>query len=700
MTNFKRFKVISMLSLALIPMMPCSVLAQDASDNQRQIVDLYANYASNQYAIELPFNEATAERLRSQTQFDQPRIIYIPATSLREPKSPLLRIGFFDTEAAARSLMEANGFTVNEQKIVQIPQLEHSAVSVKLTEATDSAVDDEFFILPISTNLNDPLANSLSVILGQARDLYAWHRFEEAAALYNLLSLIADDTTAAWAKELYGLSQERLGNQDLAIKAYEEVLTDFPNAAGITRVDQRLRGLQTAASDGQSALRDVSATDADGRFSNRGVVGQYYRTLSRSVDGGGSDEVMSVLTTDFDFRTSAQWDGHDLQARINGFWLKDNLDSDDTDLRLKRVFVDYRHEATGTSVTLGRQREFDSGVYTSFDGLSISYPIKDNLNISASTGKPIYFADVYEDIDYYFNSANLKWNINENWQLNSYYIEQTLNDVTDREAIGIGARYSNPRLITSLNVDYDIAFSELNNLLWNTSFQITEGVNLSAIVGKQHSPFLTASNILIGQADMDLELYLKSKENTDTLLDDALARTSLNEYYSLALNAKLNDKLSLYANFYQSDLSEIPSTALLLGLENNQDPELAKQLAFSQRSYDAQLVIQSLFHRTESTAIGIRRTDGSNSTSNQVFIRERLRFGSKFTLAPNLTYSDVQFSNSSESQKRLRYSFMLNYRPIRSTEFSLELGNESIDTRLGNRSFESTYVFVGYRYIF
>jgi len=651
--------------------------------------------SDSRIAFQLAYSSQNLEYLSQNIDLFQDLVIYIEDTGYEVEYRPMISIGFFPTEELLQEQLSWLTPLFPDGRIYQAGDSLHNIVTSALI---DGDIDTEavgVFVLNFDNSGDFSEQLTSSQMLARAREFYDQGNYKSAALRYDLLAVFSDQATTAIAVELLGVSLERSGNYAQAAEAYQRVLNDFPNAVGAPRVGQRLMAMQSVAATSAPQLRQASRQREEARLTTRGVFGQYYRSLSRSIDGRSSEDVMGLLTTDFDFRSTYQSGSHSLQARLNGYSLYDQLNGDDTDLRIKRAYLAYEHDS-GASIKLGRQRDFDSGTFTSFDGIRLAYPLLENLEIFTSTGVPIYFSDVYDPIDYRFHALGAGWKINEKWELTSYYNNQTLNGVTDREALGMRLFYVDEKLSNALTVDYDLAFSELNNLMWNVTWHYTDRIDISTVIGRQHSPFLSASNILIGQADLNLDVYLQSKENEDALLDDALSRTSTNTYYSLAVNTDLREDLRLYASYYKSDLTDIPSSSFLLG------EEIAGQgnLEFSTSNVAVQLIKDGLFFANESTAFGLRHGTGSNNTSNQLFINERVRFGNRFTLMPRLSYTLIKLDQNGDKQHQLRYSLAAIYRPTRSTEFNLELGNEAIDRDIGDSTFDSTYIFVGYRLIF
>ena len=404
---------------------------------------------------------------------------------------------------------------------------------------------------------------------------------------------------------------------------------------------------------------------------------------------------MSLLSTDFDFRANADLGKQEINFRTDGYWLKDQIEPDNNEFRLKRAYVEYLHRGSGIDVLLGRQKQFDSGMYTSFDGATIKYPLRKNLTLASSFGKPQYFADIYDKLNYQFYSANADWEINGSNRLNLYFNTQTLDGVTDREALGFQSQFISEKFYSSINVDYDLAFSELNNFLFSGNYNFNKSNSLSLTLGYQRSPFLSATNILIGQVDLDLELYLKSKENRDSLIEDALARTSLSQYYSLSYSTELDEHANLILDYYHSALTQIPSPDFLAGL----DPDNTT-MDFQQNSVGARVVFQKAFYGDDIATLGVRQTSGDTSSSSQIYFSEKLRFGNTLYINPKATYAKLQFDNGNSDQQQIRYALLLTYKPQRRLELSLEAGNENISIQQSRNSFDSKYLFIGARIVF
>ena len=653
----------------------------------------FSSYAKNQYVIQIPFSSENVAQLKKRRLIYRFRLLYISVDDLDITSEGFIQIGFFSNKLDAEGLKDDSSFIFPNQRVKRVSLEEHAAVIKSLAQVDGQFLGD-YYVLAIGPDSTDVFDRAAKDILESAKRAYVKHEYKIAAAQYQLLVALADDVELiAWATELIGLCQEKQKKFADAIDTYEKLLLDYPESSGYDRVEQRYRGLTTAASDEMGDLRNAKAENDKRKIFTRGVFGQTYRTLSRKVNDNPLEEVSSALTTDLDFRTSVQWQEHSIKARINGYRVDDQLDAENTDTRIKRMFVDYRHDRSGTNATLGRIKNYDSGVFTSYDGASISYPVVKDVRIALNIGTPVFYSDLYDDLDYFFYSADVSWEANKQWRLNGYLVNQTLNGTVDRKAVGMRAQYFKDNLSSSLNVDYDFAFGELNNLLWTGAYAFKEKTNIAASYGQQRSPFLSATNILIGQPNLDLDFYLRTQSNEDSLLDDALERTSLNQFYSLSLNQQVTADVQLNLDYTQSNLSNIPSLIDVLGssvVESNTD-------TFSYSSYGAQCIVQGFFADTDAATLGIRSSTSDNNDATQIYFNERIRAATYFFIQPKFSYTQTKVISNSADQHAFRYSLSLAYRPWRTTELNIEAGQEYINTGVDDQRFVSSYLFAGYR---
>ncbi|MEJ2681153.1 MAG: hypothetical protein P8144_06635 [Gammaproteobacteria bacterium] len=488
--------------------------------------------------------------------------------------------------------------------------------------------------------------------------------------------------------ELHALSIERGGDRAQALKLYQNLAETLEDGANKTRVTQRLTALASADQNTREKLRKTKYLTKKDPFSSQGFVAQNYLSLTNKTNDN-SEKVLETLSTDYDLRTSYTQGTHVFFSRINGYSIADNLDKDDSYSRINWFSLNYKNESNDLQATLGRQRDRDNGAFYRFDGLTIQYPLASHTIIGFATGEPHYRSDIYDNVKIRFNSVYSTSRVNQNLKLNGYLNRQTIEGIVDRSAIGGSLRYRDKNINGIVNLDYDIEFNELNNLLISATYLLTPDSNISSIIGLQRSPFLTVKNVIIGQFDTDIATFLSEQENRENIYDTAEQKTAINHYYSLSYTNQIGGDIRMISDIY---------------LSNTQDQRPANEidtpLDFKYQSTGLQFVKSSDTKLDHTTTLGVRYTTSDTSNSASIFLGERLRFNQKLYVTPKISFFTIENKNTAVRQPRLRYHLLANYRPSRSVDLHGEIGQEKTEFRNVDIESSSTYFHIGYSYRF
>ena len=353
------FKPLALCQLVLVAVLIAVIPGTHGQDASSSSVDWYANYQNNSIVIAMPLTENNAAAIGQRLKALHFYQIYIPTYSLKGQAE--IQLGFFTDSNKAEQLIKANQRYFTGMRAQKISATQHQQI---IDRRTDSAL--------LINGDNTETAASIDVMFEQAKQYYLEKKYHQAAQLYQLLSAIGPADKSAWALELLALCQTRSGDWQQAKLNYESWLSLYPEHPASPRIEQRLRSLDSAASLGQAPLRRAD-NNADRAVYGRGVIGQYYRVVNRQVGDSPDEQTLGLLSTDWDLRGGGQWQAHDARVRINGYWLHDQLDSEGSRMQLRRAYLDYQHSPTGIGVILGRQKDAESGVFTSFDGATVTY---------------------------------------------------------------------------------------------------------------------------------------------------------------------------------------------------------------------------------------------------------------------------------------------------------------------------------------
>ncbi len=675
------------LPIALSAVSLPSVAATSADDGPATNILLsYKDYSKAGYAVRWQVKPEELLNLLNRIQRYQYLIYYTSESLAKSADGPMVQFGFFPSQKAADKFVKENRSAFSNLRTVSVAPKEHSDLFAKTSggvywlgaQGPRSANDDA-----------EPLFRL-------AKDAYINKDFNRALQLYSLLALSGNQETRVWAQELVAVNYERLRKNDAAEAIYRDLLNRYPEGAWVSRIEQRLRALETAALDGKDSLRRSKYENEVRDYYWRGVFGQTYTSLTQSGKYTEDQDVLSVIATHFDLTGgTTKWRGHKLEARLSGYDLMDQGEEGDAaNTRIKRFYIDYTHLNTGVNVVAGRQRDNDAGVYGYFDGAAIKYPYNDYITVGAKAGVPVRFTEFYDSLEHMFFSVYGDIRFNQEWGLSGYWTQQTLYSEVDRAAYGGKAQYTGQKLSTFVNVDFDYEFATLNLFRWSANYQLSDKSRLSASYGQQRNPFLSSTNIKVGQPFLNVQDYLRDAYNRQYLKYNALSRTSIYEYGSLSYSYRVDEKLHITTDFYQSLSSDVP-------VFESEDGWITSDVSFygiyRYSSIGVQAVALGFFGKTDAATMSYRFGSTSFATTNTLQFSERFKLGKSFTLNPKIGLRQSKNNSADTNQTRIRISLAGVYKPWKNTELRLEAGNEVIQDLEGKNSLDESFVYAGYQ---
>jgi len=524
---------------------------------------------------------------------------------------------------------------------------------------------------------------AVALQLKQAAQLYSEKRFNEAATIYLLVSGAEYADQAAWALELYGVCLEKQRDHAAAMVIYQDWLIKYPDSAGEIRVKQRLLALQTAALQPKVARKGASRGGA-----SRNVYGSaslFYRGMSRQVDGGDTETSISSLSGDIDLHLRGSTDTWSFKGRINGGYLSDQSGAGNSKARARNLYVGVSHEPSGAALTLGRQRSTDKGVYGYFDGLTVGYPVTDYLSFTLFGGSTVTSSRDSYDSDRLVYGLAADFSIpDSSLKLNVHAVEQEFDGFTERRAVGAEVSYFNDVSHYFMVMDYDVQFRELNNLMFNGSWNLGEKTRLALSLGYQRSPFLRATNAMLGEGDIDLATFVAGLEEGTDIYDAALERTALSNYGSLVINRELAEDHRIIGEVYYYQLSELPTFGGTLPTPDTD----------ANTTVGLQYVWSNALRENDALSVGVRYTAGDTSDSAVIFVDEKLRLNQKLYLILRLRGSQRTMHERDQDALTIRPGARLTW--YLSPDFMLEseLGYEWLVQDFAGSNFEVQQAFL------
>jgi hypothetical protein len=604
-----------------------------------------------------------------------------------------LRLGFFaNTEEANRVLAQVKraypDAWIDKASTVERQASDSTALNV-VAERQPPAQAALPAPLPGARPLSDERAEQL---MEKARQSMVDKNYRRAISYYTRVLRSPEVQYHQQAQELLGLAREKNGQLAHAKAEYETYLKRYPEGEDAARVKQRLQGLLTARAKPRESLKPGAATErkkAASRTSVAGSFSQFYRYDGSRTDLTGSQTDQSLLLTDGAISTRTRTDEHDIRFQFNGGNQYDfQLDASPDGLRTSNLYVDVADIDKEYSLRLGRQSRTTGGVLGRFDGGLFSYQLKPkmNLNLVAGTNVNLSEQSSFQN-DRYFYGASLDFKrFNDRLDLTAYAIQQVIDGITDRTAIGAEARYNDPRQSYFAQVDYDVHYDELGLFLFLANWRFENQATLNLQLDYRKSPLLTTSNALQGQPVTSIGDLLNILPES-TINDLAEDRTATSKLLNVSATYPINDRFQVNADFTWSNLSSTPASGGVDATESSGDEYF----------YSVQVLGKGIFTKSDISFLGLRYADAKTSDTYTLTADTRFRVDNKWRINPRLIY-DYRDRDSGATITKIKPSGRFEYRWDRKLTLELDAGAEwESDSENDDNDRLSYFLYLGYR---
>ena len=511
-----------------------------------------------------------------------------------------------------------------------------------------------------------------------------------AIALYKEVLSTPGHRYLQSAQELLGLARERSGDIKKARAEYMTYLILYPEGEDSERVRQRLSALETARAKPQKRLRKAkekkeSTTEFYGSFS------QFYNREDSYTDLGGNVVNRSSLSNDMDITVRKRNGSIEHSAVIIVGYEQDFLNAGaNNKTYLSRVYYDLLDRDRELSLRLGRQSRSTGGVLGRFDGAFFSYQVLSQVKLNLVAGYPVNSA-VFEkfDTDKHFYGLSMDLGtFADYWDFNLFMIRQIVDDIVDREAVGMEVRYFHLDRSLFALIDYDTSYRELNTLLVSANMKISNISSFNIFLDLRRSPILTTSNALQGQIVDSLD-QLQQSMTEDEIRALALDRTAHSRSLLIGITRELTKKVQISGDVTISELTDTPASG---GVEAI--PGTGYEYFLS-----TQLVGSGLVKEGDTAILGLRYSDTSSSNKLTADVNTRYPINRKLRINPRFRVDYSWLLNNSANRLDIRPSVRVDYYMKKDLKFEfdggVQWGNELTS---GQGDDSRDYFFtVGYR---
>lgn len=603
-----------------------------------------------------------------------------------------LRLGDFDSAGSANTALTK---LRNDYPGAWIDQVDSRSPATELLVAKRMAAAPEFGQPEDSAGTG----SKVDVLMEEARKAIIAGESSRAIQIYTKVLQLPENSRQPEAQEYLALAREKKGQMAHAKAEYQRYLSLYPGTDGAARVSQRLaallatdrRGTQVATTNGDSGSKRTPKK-SDWRFQT--YFSQYYR---RDVNQpNDQDEIVSqsALYSDLNLDARRRGERFDFSSRLStGYrndFLKDGTESNNS-LRVSYAYADLADAVTGLRGRIGRQSRNTGGVLGRFDGLNLGYQAGEKFLLNAVVGKPAYSASNGVDSarTFYGTSVSYRPPV-DGLELGAYYIEQDIEGISDREAVGGEFRYFGDKQSLWGMIDYDTSYNELGSAFLQGSWRFGSKFSMHGSFDRRHSPFLSAGNALIGQPVLEfsnlLEIY-----PVEEIRQLGLDRSPLSTTVTLGVTHSLTPKLQINADVSQSD---IEATLESGGVQANP----ANTFSY----YSTSIVASSLLKEGDVTIISARYSDSDTSRVVSLTLDSRYPFNRTWRINPRLRIDQRQRFATGANDWVYTPGLRVQYRRSQKLRIEFEAGkqfsrNEQTST---NPDRESYFVNLGYQAFF
>jgi len=541
--------------------------------------------------------------------------------------------------------------------------------------------------------------DKVDVLMNDARLAMVAGEYSRAVQIYTKVLRAPNHDRHAEAQEFLALAREKNGQSAHARAEYQKYLTQYPDDEGSTRVNQRLAALlavdrQSAGTVGSSAIRVGSARQNASDWRIQTYFSQYYRRDVNQMNSQDETVSQSALFSDINFDARRRGKRYDFSSRLSAGYRSDFLDEgfgSGNDVRVSYAYADLADAVTGLRGRVGRQSRNTGGVLGRFDGLNLGYQAGEKILVNAVVGTPVNSASDGIDSGRRFYGTSINYGpILENLELGLFYIQQEIEGIDDRKAVGTEFRYFGPKQSFWGLVDYDVMFKEIGSAYLQGSWRFENRLTVHGSLDRRRSPFLSTGNAIIGQpvnSFAELAVIFSEEELRQLSLD----RSSIATTYSLGISKSLTPRITLNADANQTNVDATPESGGVLAT-----PQATYQY------YSTNLTASSLLKEGDVSILGLRYSTSDTSKVISLSLDSRLPIGEKFRINPRIRIDRRERIAESGYEWIFTPGIRMQLRWNRKFRMELEVGKQFIEreTTILNLDREAYFINLGYQAFF
>lgn len=418
---------------------------------------------------------------------------------------------------------------------------------------------------------------------------------------------------------------------------------------------------------------------------NFGSFSQFYFRDQTVPEGGQVRVNRSDLTSDLDFHS--RWKSEDmyLAGRFTGGHLQSLLKEGGSRDTLSALSLEMRPQKNSWSGKFGRQTLNTGGVLGRFDGSHFGLKLSPVVKANAVLGFPVESVRQMEvETDRPFYGMNFDFGtFVEKWNFNTFFINQQNHSFTDRQALGLEARYSEPKKSFFSLLDYDIFFKKLALFLFNGRWTLPTKTTVNLILDYRKSPFLTLNNALQGQGVSEIS-DLSARFSGDQIKQLALDRSADSKTATIVITQDIKKDWQLSSEVSVSELEGTISSGGVEGAEG----------AGKEYTYSAQLIGNNVFKENDLFISGVTFAHTAKNNTYTLNLNANFPLTPKLRVLPKFRVDYRDAKKSDDNRFGVRPAVRVDYRFREWMHFEAEAGLERLNEKISGSKQQSTETFV------
>ncbi len=611
-----------------------------------------------------------------------------------------LNLGYFASAEQAEKVRQSARESFPDAQVTDLLKRRQD-----MLEAVSAKAKPELGSVVIAQAPLPEVEDQAATLMPGAKSALEAGNYEQAIVGFNQILLLPPNRYSQEAQELIGVARERNGEQAKARTEYELYLKLFPDGEGAQRVHQYLAQLKETP----TAARSKPRRDVPVIKTVSGSLSQFYyggKSQTQTAFNTPTTPVTSTLssTDQSEVRTTVDLTGRyrDSDADQKIVFRDDNirsfLDTRPSRNRVLSAYYSYKGLDNGFSASVGRQTGTSGGVLGRFDGAQLGYYFAPKWRANVVAGMPVEFPSP--------DSQRMFWGVSldadeltEHLRGKSYFIQQNVDGILDRRAVGMELGYYDQRGAISTLIDYDVSYGALNIGTVQGNWQSEGGSLYSFLLERRRAPLLATSSALYNSAVTSMSpvptsiKQLLQTETEEQIRQWAKDVSAVSDQLALGFLTPLNPHWQVGGDFNLTNTGALPGQTLDDGTVIPPTPATGNIYTYSLRAIGSELVTANDVH------VFTLSLNQGDTYHGELFAYNNTTRHGRWTFEPSLKYYQ-QATDPNTDLTRWTPEFRVSYQWKDNLSMEADYTYEHATTNSpGTRDVSQQHFFyVGYRW--